>query len=107
MGSGRGRHRLGNYREISPGTLLKPTATMTQRISPSYLQGYDVICTDMGRIERNELGRKNNIPDPILTKCARSDGLCWWVKPIGFSFSITLKVTSVSNFWKGCPVEQG
>lgn len=78
---------------------------MAQRISPKCLQGYDIICTNLGRIERNEEGRKNNIPEPILTTCAQSDGLCWWVKPVGFSFSLTLKVSSVKNFWTGGPIE--
>ena len=73
---------------------------MTQRISPKCLQGYDIICTSLGRIERNELGRKSNIPEPILTTCVESDGLCWWVRPIGFSFSLTLKVSNVKNFWR-------
>lgn len=74
---------------------------MTKRISPKCLQGYDVICTGAGRIERNELGIKNGIPEPVLSTCAETDGLCWWVRPIGFSFSMTLKVANMKRFWQG------
>jgi hypothetical protein len=74
---------------------------MTRRISPKCLAGYDIICTDLGRLERNEQGRRADIPEPILTTCVESDGLCWWVRPIGFSFSLTLKVSKVQNFWAG------
>lgn len=71
-----------------------------QRISPKCLEGYDIVCVGAGTIERNEKGRKNNIPEPVLSNCVKADGLCWWVKPIGFSYSMTLSVTKLKNFWR-------
>jgi|TARA_B100000035_G_C20696264_1_gene420620 hypothetical protein len=73
---------------------------MCDRISPKCLPGYDIICHGAGQVERNAEGIKNNIPEPLLTTCAQSEGLCWWVRPIGFSFSMTLKVDKLKNFWK-------
>lgn len=80
---------------------------MAQRISPKCIKGYDIICTNLGRIERNELGHEHGVPDPILTPCVQSDGLCWWLKPVGFSFSITLKVSNIKAFWQGGNIEEG
>ncbi|MAH29356.1 MAG: hypothetical protein CL959_01570 [Euryarchaeota archaeon] len=74
---------------------------MTQRISPKCLKGYDIICNGAGRIERNELGKKYGVPEPLLSTCTETDGLCWWVRPLGFSFSMTLKVSRLKNFWQG------
>lgn len=73
---------------------------MTTRISPKCINGYDIICTGCGRIERNAEGVRMNIPEPFLSKCSESDGLCWWVRPIGFSFSLTLQVGKLKGFWK-------
>ena len=74
---------------------------MTTRISPKCLNGYDIICAGHGRIERNEEGVRQNIPEPFLSNCSESEGLCWWVRPIGFSFSLTLQVSTLNRFWKG------
>ena len=73
---------------------------MTQQVSPKCLQGYDIICTGAGRVVRNEWGIKNGVPEPILSKCAETDGLCWWLRPVGFSFSLTLKVANMKGFWQ-------
>ena len=72
---------------------------MARRISPKCLHGYDIICNGAGRIERNDEGAKNGIPEPVLSACAETDGLCWWVRPIGWSFSMTLKVANLKRFW--------
>lgn len=74
---------------------------MTHRISPKCLNGYDIICTGHGRIERNSEGARLNIPEPFLSNCSESEGLCWWVRPIGFSFSLTLQASSLQKFWRG------
>jgi hypothetical protein len=76
---------------------------MHRRISPSCLNGYDVICCGVGQMERNAAGRQGGIPEPVLSHCIASKGLCWWIQPIGFSFSITLPVDQLSAFWTKDP----
>lgn len=73
---------------------------MARRISPKCLNGYDIICSGAGRIERNPQGEKQGIPEPIIGSCIESEGLCWWLRPIGFAFSLTLPLARLSGFWK-------
>jgi hypothetical protein len=54
-------------------------------------------------MERNAAGRQGGIPEPVLSHCIASKGLCWWIQPIGFSFSITLPVDQLSAFWTKDP----
>ena len=68
-------------------------------IEPKCLKGYK-IARGCGRIERTPEGEKQGIPEPIIDTCCQTEGLCWWLRPIGFSFSLTLPIASIKNFWK-------
>ena len=68
-------------------------------IEPKCLRGYKIL-TGAGRIERNDEGVRMNIPEPIVENCCQTEGLCWWLRPVGFSFSITIPVVNVKNFWR-------
>lgn len=69
-------------------------------ISPKCLNGYRIDCKGAGRIERSEEGERMNVPEPFIGNCCQSEGLCWWLRPIGFSFSFTLPVASLRRFWR-------
>lgn len=67
---------------------------------PRSLNGYRIDCRGVGRIERTEEGVKQGIPEPLIGKCCQSEGLCWWLRPLNFSFFITLPVGNIKNFWQ-------
>lgn len=69
-------------------------------IYPKCLSGYRVACQGVGRIERTAEGEKQGCPEPIVGNCIQSEGLCWWVGPIGFGYSMTLPVTNIKKFWQ-------
>ena len=69
-------------------------------ITPKCLNGYKVDGRNAGRIERTEEGERQGCPEPIIGSCIQSEGLCWWLRPIGFTFSITLPVLNIKNFWR-------
>lgn len=72
---------------------------MKSRINPKCLNGYSIDCRGVGRIERTEEGERLGCPEPIVGNCIQSDGLCWWLRPVGFGFSITLPVINIRKFW--------
>ena len=68
-------------------------------IEPKCLSGYKIYL-GTGRIEVTDEGARMGVPEPIVENCCQSEGLCWWLRPVGFSFSITLPVKKVRNFWQ-------
>lgn len=68
-------------------------------IEPKCLEGYKIF-VGTGRIERTEEGARMGVPEPFAENCCQSEGLCWWLSPIGFSFSLTIPVKGVRNFWE-------
>ena len=68
-------------------------------ISPKCLKGYRIDCRGAGRIELNEEGERRGCPEPIVGNCSQSDGLCWWLRPVGFAFTITLPIANLKRFW--------
>lgn len=72
---------------------------MKRRIQPSCLKGYQIDPSGVGRIELTDEGEKYGCPDPIIGNCIESEGLCWWVKPLGYSYTLTLPVTKLKKFW--------
>lgn len=71
------------------------------RIHPKCINGYAIDCKGAGRLERTPEGERLGIPEPIVGNCCHSEGLCWWLQPIGFSFSLTLPVANIRKFWRG------
>ena len=70
------------------------------RIFPKCLDGYSIDCYGAGRVQVTADGEKQGCPEPIIGNCVQSEGLCWWLRPIGFAFSITLPAANIKRFWK-------
>ena len=68
-------------------------------ITPKCLNGYKVDARGVGRVERTQEGERHGCPEPIVHNCIESEGLCWWLRPIGFAFTMTLPVANIRKFW--------
>ena len=72
---------------------------MKRTVEPSCIKGYRIVVNGAGKLELTDEGEKYGCPDPFIANCINSEGLCWWLKPIGFAFTITLPVTSLRKFY--------
>ncbi len=68
-------------------------------IAPKCLRGYLIDPRGAGRFVRSPEGERYNVPEPIIGYCMESEGLCWWLRPVGWYYSITLPVSKIKRFF--------
>lgn len=66
-------------------------------IEPKELPGYAV---SRDAIKLSEEGAKHGALEPHLGRTENGD-LAYWVKPIGFSFSLRLRIEGLRGFFRG------
>ena len=66
-------------------------------IEPPQLPGYRV---SRGAIQVTEYGLKHGAIEPQLGR-ARDGALAYWVRPIGFSFMVFIKLEGLKRFFSG------
>ncbi len=60
------------------------------------IPGYEV--SSKGSIRRCKLGKKENVPEPVLAKNSNGEP-AYWIKPIGVAFSVMLKAEGIPKFF--------